>query len=222
LINGDFEPVGTSWRTPWSWGVSSSAASTISQDSTTAGSGQSSARVVVTTPAPDAPWNINLQQQTQTGGATISLVAGHTYTLFFWAKASAGQSVQAAVQQSISPGTVRGSQWYILSGSWQSYTLTFTAPVSETAVKVQFNFGKAAGTVWLDGVSLQEGDPNLWRRDFTNGTLLLNATNTAQTVMLGAGYRHILGTQNPTTNNGATVSSVTVPPQDAVLLVKTP
>jgi hypothetical protein len=73
----------------------------------------------------------------------------------------------------------------------------------------------------LDGTSLQRGDSNLWRRDFTNGTVLLNATNAPVSVYVGSGYRRIQGTQDRVTNSGAAVSSVTVPAQDALLLVKT-
>ena len=99
--------------------------------------------------------------------------------------------------------------------------MTFTPTVSASGLAAQFNLGAAPGTVWLSAVSLQRGDPNVWRRDFAHGTVLLNATATPQTVMLGPGYRRLLGTQDRATNNGAPAPSVTLTPQDAVLLVST-
>jgi len=69
-------------------------------------------------------------------------------------------------------------------------------------------------------VSVQQGDANIWRRDFTGGTALLNGTDATQTVELGPGYRHIPGTQDPIINNGTSATSVTLAPHDAVLLVK--
>jgi hypothetical protein len=81
---------------------------------------------------------------------------------------------------------------------------------------------EAAGLGWLGqpvgpAVTLAS---NLWRRDFTGGTVLLNGSGSPQTVTVGPGYRRIAGTQSPTVNSGATVSTVTVAPQDALLLVK--
>jgi hypothetical protein len=40
-------------------------------------------------------------------------------------------------------------------------------------------------------------------------------------VSLGPGYRRIAGTQDPATNTGAAANTVTIPPQDALLLART-
>ncbi len=61
---------------------------------------------------------------------------------------------------------------------------------------------------------------NFLRRDFTNGTVLLNATSSAQNVSLGASFHRIAGTQDSSTNSGAAATSVTIPAQDALLLVR--
>jgi hypothetical protein len=95
------------------------------------------------------------------------------------------------------------------------------ATASETAVKMALNLGASAGTVWLDNVQLQEGDSNLWQRNFTHGMVLLNATNSARTVGVAPGYRRIAGTQAPAIDNGAAVTVTSIPAQDALLLVKT-
>jgi hypothetical protein len=215
LQNGDFESTGSGWLTPWQLGVSAPAAASIGQDAGTAATGAASARITVSQAAPSAAWDVQLSQ----GG--LSLVAGTTYSLSFWAKGSAGQPVMASVQQTVSPYAGRAKQWYTLTGSWQQYNLTFTAPSTEGSIGVVFNLATASGTIWLDGARFTVGDPNLWRRDFTHGTVLLNGTATTQTVQLGAGYRRIAGTQDPGTNSGAAASGVSIPPQDALLLVKT-
>jgi hypothetical protein len=215
ITNGDFEATGSGWSNPWSLNVNAPAAVSISQDSGTAASGQSSARVTVTQAHPGVSWDAALTQ------GNLSVVAGKTYTLSFWAKGSPGESIGAAAQLDTSPWTGLAFQTFALSGTWQKYTVTFTASSTLSPVRIQFDLAQAVGTIWIDNVSFQEGDPNLWRRDFTNGTVLLNGTSTAQTVAVGPGYRRIAGSQDHATNNGAAVTSVTIAPQDAILLVKT-
>jgi hypothetical protein len=67
---------------------------------------------------------------------------------------------------------------------------------------------------WLEGV---------WRRDFVNGIALVNPnTNGAQTVALGGTFWHLSGTQAPAINNGAAVTSVTIPAGDGLILLRNP
>ncbi len=60
----------------------------------------------------------------------------------------------------------------------------------------------------------------VWRRDFENGIALNNSTGSTQTVSLGGTFRHLTGTQVPTVNNGAAVSSVTIPASDGLILLR--
>lgn len=221
LVNGSFDRPTPAGSAPWTLSVRSPAAATIQRESRQSGDGQSAARIQVTAAAPNHPWYVAFTQQNAPGGDTLHLVAGAVYTLSFWAKSSANQIVQAQVQQSAAPWSVRGFEEYQLANHWQRYSLTFTAPVSESAIKVVFTFARTTGTVWLNAVRFQQGDSNLWRRDFTHGTVLLNATGTVQAVWLGPGYRRIDGTQDPRTNNGKPAPTVTLDPHDALLLVKT-
>jgi hypothetical protein len=212
LSNGGFETTGTGWLSPWSFSVTSPAAASISQDSNAA-VGSAAARITVTQANPASTWAVLLSQ------GNLQVTAGHTYTLSFQAKADAARSIDLVIRQGVAPYTIHSNPRYGLSTTWQTYTLTFTAPATETE-QVLFALAQTGGTVWLDDVHLVQGDPNLWRRDFTNGTVLLNETTSAQTISVGAGYRHILGSQNPALNDGVSVSSVTIPPADAVLLVR--
>jgi hypothetical protein len=68
-------------------------------------------------------------------------------------------------------------------------------------------------TVWKQGV---------WRRDFTNGIALVNPKgNGPQTVTLETNYEHFSGTQDPSLNNGQSVTSVTLNDRDGVILLRT-
>jgi hypothetical protein len=61
----------------------------------------------------------------------------------------------------------------------------------------------------------------IWRRDFTNGIALNNSTASAQTVSLGGSFRHLQGSQAPSVNDGSLVTSVTIPAQDGLILLRT-
>jgi hypothetical protein len=68
-------------------------------------------------------------------------------------------------------------------------------------------------TVWQNGV---------WRRDFANGIALVNPRgNGTRTVTLETTYKHFSGTQDPSLNNGQSVTSVTLNDRDGVILLRT-
>jgi len=161
------------------------------------------------------PWNVAFYQ------AGLDVVAGTTYTLSFWVRASASRAINAVIQQTSGDWAVRAGQDVTLDTSWRHYTLTFTPSATESGLRVQFNVAQAVGSVWLGGVSFQQGDPNVWERDFTHGAVLVNGTDSPQTVDIGPGYRRVAGTQDPAVNNGIVATSVTLAPHDAILLTKT-
>jgi hypothetical protein len=87
------------------------------------------------------------------------------------------------------------------------------------------------GVVWFDELnqSLGAGEApptaawqkGVWRRDFTNGIVLVNPKgNGAQTVTLETAFSKIKGTQDPMTNSGATVTSVTLQDRDGIMLLR--
>ena len=61
----------------------------------------------------------------------------------------------------------------------------------------------------------------LYRRNFENGVALNNSSTSAETVALGGAFRKLKGAQNPTLNNGSTVTSVVVPAHDGIILLRT-
>jgi len=194
LADGDFRGAmgaGVDASRRWMLTVSAPAAARFTRETGAV------ARLTVTRAAPGRAWTVNFAQ------AGRQVTAGVTYTLSFSARSSAGQLIEAGLQQASAPFALRASQEFTLDGHWRRYRVTFTPTASESGLAAQFNLGAAPGTVWLSAVSLQRGDPNVWRRDLAHGTALLNATATPRTVVLGPGYRHLLGTQDCATNNGA-------------------
>ncbi|MBI4599008.1 VCBS repeat-containing protein [Candidatus Uhrbacteria bacterium] len=61
---------------------------------------------------------------------------------------------------------------------------------------------------------------SVWGRDFVNGKVLVNATASTQTVRLDGEYEKLHGSQDPTVNNGAIVSRVTLDPKDGLVLLR--
>jgi hypothetical protein len=81
-----------------------------------------------------------------------------------------------------------------------------------------FKLGTAstAALVFPGATAYQHG---VYRRDFANGIALVNPKgNGTQTVTLETSYKHLSGTQDPTVNNGETVTSVTLQDRDGVIL----
>jgi hypothetical protein len=148
ILNGSLEDSGGSpWYSPWIFNVAGTAAATISKDLTTFEDGVWAAKIIVT--AIDAnEYDVQLEQ---TG---LNLSASGTYTLTFWAKASAGRNISVYLQQTGSPFTGYAAQTYTLTTAWQEFTLVSTNPaILDSNTSIRFNFGQATGTVWLDAVT---------------------------------------------------------------------
>jgi hypothetical protein len=94
--------------------------------------------------------------------------------------------------------------------------------------------GYAPPPLWFDEFDSNLGHPSttaqgarqtgawqngVWRRDFDNGIVLVNPKgNGSQTVNLGGSFTKLQGTQAPSVNSGATVTSVTLADRDGVIL----
>ena len=68
------------------------------------------------------------------------------------------------------------------------------------------------------GAAVQVG--NAWRRDYDNGVALVNPSDAAVTIQLGATFRKIKGTQAPTVNDGSLVTAVTLQAKDGIVLLR--
>jgi hypothetical protein len=61
----------------------------------------------------------------------------------------------------------------------------------------------------------------VYRRDFQNGIAINNSSPTTQTINLDCGScRKIKGTQAPALNSGSTISSVLVPANDGIIVLR--
>ena len=147
LANGSFEATGPNWLSPWSFLARSGAAGTIAQDTSTAEDGAASARITITQ-ANSQQYYVQLQQ----GG--LSLMAGGTYVLSFYAKASANRAIQVALQQVGSPYALHALQDENLTTGWQRFLVTIPVNAADPNAAVEFNLAGATGQVWLDNVSL--------------------------------------------------------------------
>jgi hypothetical protein len=70
------------------------------------------------------------------------------------------------------------------------------------------------------GAAVENTTTKVWRREFDNCLVLSNTGSSSQTVNLGGTFRKINGTQDHTTNSGASVSSVTIPSFDGLILLR--
>jgi hypothetical protein len=65
---------------------------------------------------------------------------------------------------------------------------------------------------WQNGV---------WRRDFDHGIALVNPKGNGQkTVTLGGTFKHLTGAQNPSLNDGSSVTTVTLEDRDGIILLR--
>ena len=140
----------------------------------------------------------------------VSLTANTEYTLVFSAKASKLRQIGVSIGGH--------NETYMVGPDWHRYVMPFK-PNQSTNDFIRFNVGRESTQVWLDSVYVFAGNPNVFRRDFDNGISVTNATPTTKTINLGGTFKRIQGSQD-SVNNGATVSSVTLPAYDSALLVR--
>ncbi len=202
--NPDVETDLTGWTSIFGGG------GTLARDLSTAGSGQASLRATIGTSSPNE-WDATVGSS-----GSINVFAGTTYSATFWAKASSARSIAVVAND---PGVAeRGRQWLSIGTEWRQYQVAIV-PRSSGAARLQFFLAHDAGDVWLDDVHFQQGTTTLYRRDFANGTVLVNPGPTSLTAPLGPGYRHILGIRDTAANPGGDAASITVPSQDARFVI---
>ncbi|MCC6348288.1 MAG: hypothetical protein IT347_01685 [Candidatus Eisenbacteria bacterium] len=182
----------------------------MTRDATTAGKGFASLRVHVAA-ASSTDWHANVASS-----GSIAMIQGLTYSATFWAKASNLRNLPVVANE---PGVGEIARQYVtVDTNWRQYQVALV-PTRNGTGKLQFYLGLEAGDVWLDDLHLQAGSTTLFRRDFDNGTVLVNPGPADLTVPLGPGYRRILGIRDPVTNDGTDAATVTVPSRDARFLV---
>ncbi len=196
----------------WSMGLFAPAMATFQRDTTTAAVGRASCHIAVTATGV-SPWDVNY-----TTTSALAVTAGGTYAVTFWARASAARAVPIYASYVGGGGDVgHVAAW--VDTTWRQYQVIIL-PTESRAIALGFFLGLQAGELWLDDVHCQQGATSVWRRDFQNGMVMINPGTTTLTVPLGATWRRILGTVDPATNDGSSITTVSVNPSDAVFLLR--
>jgi hypothetical protein len=198
----------------WDLWADTGYAASVSLDSGTAVEGAASARIEISQ-SQGTDWQLSFAR------SPVVINTGEDYTLTFWAKADHERPIGAWVQQNSAPWTT----WLdfgavTLTTEWQQFELGVPAAGSDAQADFIFGLGAATGTVWLDDVRLQAGSREVWRRDYSGGVALVNATGQPQTVSLDGEFRKIAGTQDPAVNDGSLVTEATLPPWDGLILLR--
>jgi hypothetical protein len=148
----------------------------------------------------------------------VAVVGGRGYSLRFWARASTAQEISLHLYSPSCPGVRCLNDTRVAIGtSWEQHEIAFTAAGTAAAAGLNLFF-TTPGSVWLDDVSLREGDTSVFRRDFDQGIVLLNYTNQPQTVELSATFQR-LSVPGSSVFDGAVVTSEIVPPSDGRILL---
>lgn len=179
-------------------------------------------RQVMATPSGAAALHIRVDQLGIDNSSVLFNSDGFTttngtyYSLTFWAKATKSRGIGVVID---------GASVSIpISAEWQRYQVPLKATATGNAV-FQIQVGHELGDLWFDKFQIQAGVGSVWRRDFDHGIVLVNPYNVPLVVPLEKKYKKILGTVNPTLNDGAVVQSVTLTPNvfagigDAVFLL---
>lgn len=104
------------------------------------------------------------------------------------------------------------------------FSLTFRDDRPMKGYPLSFSAGDDLGTVELRNVSWQMGSAVLgWQREFEHGLVVVNPTLRPQEFAITGSFKRIRGKQDAVHNNGQPVDrTITVPPCDAYLLIRTP
>jgi hypothetical protein len=153
--------------------------------------------------------------------ANLALVRDESYTLRFWARASGNSELSLFISSPECPGErCLFEHNYALTPQWQLYESSFTANATTDIASLNLFLDKV-GTVWLDDVSLRQGDSRVFRRDFENGIALLNVTPKQQIIDLETTFYRL---DIPTSDvfDGAALTQETMAAADGRILLRSP
>ncbi len=143
----------------------------------------------------------------------VRLSSANTYTVCFAVKSSAVR--EFGVQ--FGTGTM---QKIMSDNKWKSHTITFEAKGGSNTLN--FYVGRESTRMWFDEVYVFRGNADVFRRDFENGTVFVNATSEARAIQTNGKFRRIKGTQDPVNDGSNVGSQLTLPAYDAAILIRVP
>jgi hypothetical protein len=183
---------------------------TWERDTTRSAVGRASLHVTANVAAP-ATFSVNLAT---TG--SLPLVANQLYSVTFWAKAS--RATQFDVVAGASGGSSVAVRTASVDTTWRQYQIALVPYASQTSQLYLF-IGQMQAELWIDDVHFQAGASTVFRRDFQNGTVLVNPASSTMSVPLGQWFQKIRGITDPVINNGAFITTASVPALDALFLI---
>ncbi len=176
----------------------------------------------------DLPFGVRLEPKS---GGIKSLKPGNEYTLEFEARGDdtwnyLGQSFDRVprmikISGAITTAKSNHSLSVLADSIWRPYRISFTADGSSVPTPV-FGVSEQIGKTEIRNIKLFAGGAERWSREFENGLVLLNMTNTPwRTSVRKNYYKRLKGKQAPEVNNGQAIESeVIVPARDALFLVR--
>ena len=144
-------------------------------------------------------------------GSALRLEKGKTYTIAFAAKSSEMRDLVVRVANT--------RETFLIPEQWTRVVFSVT-PTATGDYKPKFMLDKESTDVWIDEVYVFEGSAETLWREFEHGAVLVNASAETKTVDLSATWQRIQGTGQDPVNDGSTLTSVTLPPWDAAILVR--
>jgi hypothetical protein len=189
IVNSNF----SSGLSPWRFGVTNdgSGQATAAIDATGGVTGGPAAHISVTSPA-TVDWHMEFQQ------GNLQLTAGQEYEVQFQARGGAPLTFEISTQGGTAPYASYGlNSTVTISQNWAQYSVYFVASATASDGILEFRVGNQAGDIWLDNVQLVTAPTRIYRRDFTNGVVLLNGTSSPQTISLESGLTRFTGSQAP-------------------------
>jgi hypothetical protein len=186
--NGGFEDGLNGWRL--SVTASGGAQARVERETRDTASGSGAAHITVVNAGQKVEWHVEFAQLKR------RLEGGKRYDLTFQARASGPRTLGLSTQKDSPDWRNYGLLRQVsLEREWKRYVVTFQATESVADARLQFWCGSATGEVWIDDVSVVEHPADIFRREFTNGLVLLNASAGAQRIEVGPGFRRLSGEQ---------------------------
>ncbi|HTB13441.1 MAG TPA: IPT/TIG domain-containing protein [Bryobacteraceae bacterium] len=152
---GNFVAGGAAPSGNWAFNANASqgAAAAAQETSSTAAVGNASLQVTVTS----AATNTGNYCAIQLGQGGLPFRQGDVVSVEFWAKADTARPLWMNVVQNGGSYPSYGLNGSVgLGTSWQQYLIYFQSTATDPAGRLDFCMGDVAGTVWLDGVVLQD------------------------------------------------------------------
>lgn len=115
------------------------------------------------------------------------------YAIAFWAKADHRQTISLVFSHPAFGDNVLLPQ--TITTEWKRYQVRLKPTKSDSISDLWMEFLET-GDVWIDDLHVQQGVTSVYRRDFDNGIVLVNPSDSSQTVALETTYKKILGDQS--------------------------